>query len=34
MQLSQDIKPINYLKVKTTDIINSMNEAKLPMIIT
>ena len=26
MYLSQDIKPISYLKAKTADVINSVNE--------
>ena len=34
MQLSQDIKPISYLKAKTADVINSVNETKRAMIIT
>jgi prevent-host-death family protein len=34
MQLSQTIKPISYLKSKTADIINSVNETKQSIIIT
>ena len=34
MQLSQTIKPISYLKTKTADVINSVNENRQPIIIT
>ena len=34
MQLSQDIKPISYLKSKTADVINSVNENKRAIFIT
>ena len=34
MQLSQDIKPISYLKAKTADVINSVNETQRTIIIT
>lgn len=34
MHLSQDIKPISYLKTKTADIINNVNENKRAIIIT
>jgi len=34
MQLSQTIKPISYLKSKTADAINSVNETKQSIIIT
>ncbi len=34
MQLSQTIKPISYLKSKTADVINSVNENRQPIIIT
>ena len=34
MQLSQTIKPISYLKFKTADVINSVNETKQSIIIT
>jgi len=34
MQLSQTIKPISYLKSKTADVINSVNETRQPIIIT
>ncbi len=34
MYLSQDIKPISYLKAKTADVINSVNENQRAMIIT
>jgi len=34
MQLSQDIKPISYLKAKTADVINSVNENQRAIIIT
>jgi len=34
MHLSQDIKPISYLKVKTADVINRVNENQRTIIIT
>ena len=34
MHLSQDIKPISYLKSRTADVINTVNENKRAMIIT
>ena len=34
MHLSQDIKPISYLKAKTADVINSVNETQRTIIIT
>ena len=34
MQLSESIKPISYLKTKTADVINSVNEKRQPIIIT
>lgn len=34
MNLSQDIKPITYLKSKTADAINTVNKNKRAMIIT
>jgi len=34
MNLSKDIKPISYLKIKTDDVINSVNQNQRPMIIT
>jgi len=34
MQLSQTIKPISYLKSKTADVINSVNETKQSIVIT
>ena len=34
MNLSQDIKPISYLKSKTADVINTVNDNKRAMIIT
>jgi len=34
MQLSQTIKPISYLKSKTAEIINSVNENRQAIIIT
>ena len=34
MNLSQDIKPISYLKSKTADVISSVNENKRAVIIT
>ena len=32
MQLSHTIKPISYLKTKTADVINSVNENRQPII--
>ncbi len=34
MKLSETIKPISYLKSKTADVINSVNENRQPIIIT
>jgi len=34
MNLSQDIKPISYLKAKTADVINSVNENQRTIFIT
>lgn len=34
MHLSQDIKPISYLKTKTADVINHVNQNQRTMIIT
>ena len=34
MYLSEDIKPISYLKAKTADVINSVNENKRTIFIT
>ncbi len=34
MHLSQDIKPISYLKAKTADVIHSVNEHHRSIIIT
>jgi len=34
MHLSEDIKPISYLKSKTADVINSVNENQRTIIIT
>lgn len=34
MHLSEDIKPISYLKAKTTDVINGVNENHRSVIIT
>ncbi len=34
MYLSQDIKPISYLKTKTADVINRVNENKRAVFIT
>ncbi|MEA3353394.1 MAG: type II toxin-antitoxin system Phd/YefM family antitoxin [Campylobacterota bacterium] len=34
MHLSQDIKPISYLKSKTADVINNVNENQRSIIIT
>ena len=34
MKLSEDIKPISYLKTKTADIIKNVNEHKRAIIIT
>ncbi|MDA7848277.1 type II toxin-antitoxin system Phd/YefM family antitoxin [Sulfurospirillum sp.] len=34
MNLSQDIKPISYLKAKTADVINNVNENQRAVIIT
>ncbi|CAA6828331.1 MAG: Prevent host death protein, Phd antitoxin [uncultured Sulfurovum sp.] len=34
MYLSQDIKPISYLKAKTADVINNVNDNQRTIIIT
>jgi prevent-host-death family protein len=34
MHLSQNIKPISYLKAKTAEVINTVNENQRSMIIT
>ncbi len=34
MQLTNDIKPITYLKSRTADVIKQINETHRPMIIT
>jgi len=34
MYLSQDIKPISYLKAKTADVINNVNDNQRTVIIT
>ena len=34
MYLSKDIKPISYLKAKTADVINSVNDNQRTIIIT
>ena len=34
MNLSQDIKPISYLKSKTADVVNTVSENQRAMIIT
>lgn len=34
MHLSQDIKPISYLKSKTADVVNTVTDTKRAMIIT
>ncbi len=34
MYLSKDIKPISYLKAKTADVINNVNENQRTIIIT
>jgi len=34
MYLSQDIKPISYLKAKTADVINSVTENQRTIVIT
>jgi len=34
MYLSQDIKPISYLKAKTADVINNVNQNQRTIIIT
>jgi len=34
MLLSQDIKPISYLKAKTANVINDVNENQRPIVIT
>ena len=34
MLLCQDIKPISYLKAKTANVINDVNENQRPIVIT
>ncbi len=34
MHLSQDIKPISYLKAKTADVIKSVNDNQRTIVIT
>ena len=34
MQISNDIKPITYLKSRTSDVLKQINETHRPMIIT
>jgi len=34
MLLSQDIKPISYLKTKTADVIKTVNDTKRTIVIT
>ena len=34
MHLRQDIKPISYLKAKTADVINNVNDTQRTVIIT
>jgi len=34
MQITNDIKPITYLKSKTADVLKQINETHRPMIIT
>jgi len=34
MKLSTDIKPITYLKTKTADLLDQINETQRPIIIT
>ena len=34
MLLSQDVKPISYLKTKTADVIKTVNDTKRAIIIT
>jgi prevent-host-death family protein len=34
MQLTEDIKPISYLKSKAADVLKQINETHRPMIIT
>lgn len=34
MHLEQDIQPISYLKAKTADVVNTVNENRRAMIIT
>ncbi len=34
MQMTNDIKPITYLKSRTADVIKQINETNRPMIIT
>lgn len=34
MKLTQDIKPITYLKTKATDLLKQINETHRPVVIT
>ncbi len=34
MNISQDIKPISYLKAKAADLLKQVNETRRPVIIT
>ena len=34
MNISTDIKPVTYLKAKTADLLNQINETHRPVIIT
>ena len=34
MQIINDIKPVTYLKSRTTDVLKYVNETRRPMIIT
>ena len=34
MQISNDIKPVTYLKSRTSDVLKQINETHRPMIIT
>ncbi len=34
MQLTEDIKPVSYLKSRTADVLKQINETHRPMIIT
>ena len=34
MNISTDIKPVTYLKARTADLLNQINETRRPVIIT